>query len=265
MNYPEMMRNQNAIARKVDFYTQRVDFLLPGLMGPDGIGRWDIPMPNTLHIDVQDWTVRDIKANDNENEELTITHSPNHRGVKGTEFLLKAVENLKKRGYKVNLLLLESMLNKDVKSVLEEKSDIHVELLIGPGHGLSAIEGMSAGIPVISNLSFDQQYEFVRRWSFFSECPLISATPENIEVVLERLISDKKLRIELGGLGRKYVERYHSYEEAIVLFKAIFNHLKNGDADIINFYHPILSKRMIEREKIHVPLINNRLPGISDY
>lgn len=38
---------------------------------------------------------------------IVVGHMPNHRGVKGTEFLIDAIERLKSEGVKVELLLIE--------------------------------------------------------------------------------------------------------------------------------------------------------------
>ena len=44
------------------------------------------------------------------------------------------------------------MEHKDLINLLKDKADILIDQLIFNGYAMSAIEGMAAGIPVISNL-----------------------------------------------------------------------------------------------------------------
>jgi hypothetical protein len=86
------------------------------------------------------------------------------------------------------------------------------------GHGSSGLEGMASGITTIAKLE-DEAYTLqMRRWSFLDECPLVSATPENITDVLRELVTNPKLRKEPGCAGREYVEKYHGLDSAQYLF-----------------------------------------------
>ena len=69
----------------------------------------------------------------------------------------------------VELVLLEGVKNEVVKKVLFEQSDIHVEQLIGTGHGINAVEAMATGLPVVSNLDDENYTRPLRRWSYLNE------------------------------------------------------------------------------------------------
>lgn len=56
-------------------------------------------------------------------------HTPNHRGFKGTEFLIKAVQELKDEGYKLELILLENKKNAEVLSIMQT-ADILAEQVL---------------------------------------------------------------------------------------------------------------------------------------
>ena len=141
------------IANRVDWWCRHADFVIPGGMGPDGLGRWDVLIPNSLCVDVDSWkTTKKNNMADGRDNLVKLTHSPNFRGFKGTEFVIEAVEALKEEGLKVELILLEKIQNEEVKKVLRESSDIHVEQLVCTGFGLNAIEAMATGLPVVSNL-----------------------------------------------------------------------------------------------------------------
>jgi hypothetical protein len=99
----------------------------------------------------------------------------------------------------------------------------------------------------------------VRRWSYFSECPIVSATPENIVDVLRKLVTRPELRAQLGQAGRKYVEKYHGLDSAAYLFKSVIE-LANGErGSLINLYHPLLGEYPQRLPRIKHTLVNNRI------
>ena len=94
------------------------------------------------------------------------------------------------------------------------------------------------GIPVLSNLSNNQYLEPFRRYSYLSECPILSTTPENLKNNIKLLIQNTQLRNELGKLGIQYVKKYHSESTAKFMFGKIYNQLINKvDEDLINMFH----------------------------
>lgn len=190
---------------------------------------------------------------------VNIVHSPNHRGFKGSEFILEAVKELQNEGLKIKLILLEKMQNSEVKKILQEQTDILVEQLIATGHGMNGLEGLASGLPVISNLEDDSYMLPFRRWSYFDECPLVSATPENITDVLKRLVTQPELRLSLGEAGRKYVEKYHGLDSCQYVFGEIINKLKGERESLINLFHPLLGDYNQRSPKITHPLKNSRI------
>lgn len=259
-SYPQYSKKQNAIALKVEYWCKNADCLVPGMMGFDGFGRWDVLIPSTIFVDLIKWSpVKNRDAFHDKSNTVRVAHTPNHRGVKGSEFLVQAVEDLKSEGLNIELILMEGVPNDEVAEFLKNKADILVELLIGPGHGISALEGMACGLPVISNLEFDEQYLPFRRWSYFGECPIVSASPENIKEVLKRLVSDKNLRYSLGDAGRAYVEKYHGLDSAQFLFSNIIDYVSGRRESLINLYHPLLGEYPNRLNKIKHPLVNNRI------
>ena len=260
ISYPFASRQQQQISKDINYWNKHADVVIPGMMGFDGIGRWDVLTPSSLVLDLKDWNINTRSSSSRVPEsDVVIVHSPNHRGCKGTEFIINAVEKLKSEGLKVELKLLEGIKNVEVRNILSIEADILVEQIIGTGHGLNALEGMAAGIPTISNLE-DETYTLpMRRWSFFDECPLVSATPENIADVLRKLISNSNLRSALGKAGRQYVEKYHGLDSAQYLFENVFEYIYGKKDSIINLYHPILGEYPNRTPRIKHPLVQNKI------
>ena len=260
ISYPLQSKMQQIIAKDVEYWVKNADAVLSSFMLPDGFGRWDVLLPSILCIDLDKWTSSNKNSFANGvNEEVVIVHSPNHRGFKGSEFVIKAVEDLKKEGYKINLILCERIQNERVREILQSEADILVEQLIFTGHGLNGLEGLASGLPTISNLE-DETYTLpLRRWSYFSECPLVSATPENLVEVLRKLVTRPELRHQLGAAGRAYVEKYHGLDSAQYLFSNVIDYVYGRKESLINLYHPLLGEYPNRLPKIQHPLVKNRI------
>ena len=214
MSYPAPARRQAEIAQRLDYWCRHADVVIPGMMGPDGSGRWDVLAPSSLCIDLDVWqtSVRRSFA-DGRHATVFVGHAPNHRGFKGSEFVIDSVRRLQAEGLKVELILMEGMQNSDVRRVLREETDILVEQLIATGHGFNAVEGMASGLPVVANLEDDAYTLPFRRWSFLSECPIVSASPETLVDCLRSLVTRPALRHELGRASRQYAEEVHPRSE----------------------------------------------------
>ena len=206
-DYPQNAKRQKTIAEKVDFFVDKADIFLPGSAMLDGFGRSDRISVNTLCVDTKVWCPKQRTHGDS----IVISHSPNHRGVKGTESIISAVEFLKAEGHNLELLLIEGKSNEEVRIILQDSSDIHIDQLNSDSYALSAIEAMSLGIPTISSFEGDLR-EFFDKWSYSKDCPILSASVESVVDVLRTLIVDENLRKNLGHKSRQYVLSYHSYE-----------------------------------------------------
>lgn len=260
MSYPFASRVQSSITKDVEYWCSRADAVIPGFMGPDGFGRWDVLIPSQLMIDLELWTVSSKVSQANGlNGVVVIVHTPNHRGFKGTEFLVEAVSVLQAEGLMVELRLLERLQNSEVRRIMNEEADILVEQLIFTGHGMNGLEGMASGLPTVSNLEDEAYVMPMRRWSYFNECPLVSASPETLVEVLRKLITRPELRRELGRAGRVYVEKYHGLDSAQYLFSNVIDYVYGRKESLINLYHPILGEYPNRSPKIQHPLVNSRV------
>ncbi len=259
-SYPALARSEAATRRKVEHWNRHADAILVGLM-IDGMGRWDVTVNQFFQIDTAAWTAKPSYSNhDGRNGPVRILHTPNHRGFKGTEFLIAAVDRLKAEGLLVDLVLLEGVPNEEVREIMRG-SDILAEQFIFTGYALSGIEGMASGLPVMANLEHEAYTRLHRRYGFLDECPILSTTPETLADNLRLLVTNPGLREALGRAGRFYVDKYHSFETAQFLFGSIYARILDGEeVDLINLFHPLKSEWMKARPRVEHPLIENRLP-----
>lgn len=253
--------NEEKIEERVTYWKNNADFNIVACM-TDGAARWDCIPFNAIVIDTNAWQQKTSYSNaDGVNETVKIVHTPNHKGFKGTEFIIKTVEELKSEGLKVELILVENKPNSEVKRILFEDADILVEQII-IGYALSAMEGMATGLPVITNLEREDITQVFRRYSYLNECPLLSASPENIKYQLRLLVTNPQLRIELGKANRAYAEKYHSFKLAQHLFEKIIDKIwYKKEVNTLNMFHPLNKDSYNNQSPIIVhPLINNKLP-----
>lgn len=253
LNYPEGVKREKAIKAKVDYFVEYADCVMAGFQF-DQIARWDILPYGVYPMNTVLWRPKKIYSDaDGKNDVVKVYHTPNHRGVKGTEFLIKAIAELKAEGLLVELCLLEKVQNDTVREKLFTDADILVEQLI-LGYALSALEGMATGLPVISNLEEgENEIKLFRRYSYLNECPIYSSNPEKIKSALRRLITDPDLRKKLGEAGVRYVEKYHSYKAMGEIFTAIYDKVWYGnEVDLLNFFNPNLKNSY-----------NNRYPFVE--
>lgn len=138
---------------------------------------------------------------------MRIVHAPTSRRKKGTEYLEKAIENLKQRGYKIELLMAENLQAHNIKAYYEQ-ADIGVDQLLYGWHGKVSCELMAMKKPVICYIN-------PRYGRHRPDLPIVSATPSTIEDVLEKLITDKEKRLAIGEASLRYVSEYHDVEKVV--------------------------------------------------
>ena len=263
LSYPAAARDEARIAKRVHYWVRRADVVVVGYT-PDGIGRWDVAPLNKVCIDSSLWKTKTTYSDkDGRNGAVRIMHAPNHRGTKGTEFLVEAVEQLRREGLTVDLVLAERRQNEEIRAMMQDV-DVLADQFLLPGYGLAAIEGMASGLPVMANLGSESYTRVFRRWSFLDECPILTVSPESLVENLRLLITNPELRRQLGQAGRAYIEKYHSYAAAQYLFGSIYRKILGGeDVDLMNLFHPIKSEYVRSHFKVTHPLVENRLPSDS--
>ncbi len=137
---------------------------------------------------------------------ITICHAPTKRYLKGTEFLLKAVDELKNK-FDFDFLLIENKPHKEVLEIKEQKCDVLVDQLTdfgGFGYGMNSMECLSMGIPSITYIN--PQYE-----KFLKTHPFINANKDNIKDVLTKVLTNPKILLKKSAESRDWVEKEHDY------------------------------------------------------
>lgn len=141
------------------------------------------------------------------NEIPVVLHAPSHRGVKGTRFVLEAIQRLEAEGVPFKFVLVEGLSNAEAKQLYHQADLLVDQLLIGWYGGL-AVELMALGKPVICYIR-ETDVKFVPA-EMRADLPIINATPQTIYDVLKLWLVERKDALpELGRRSRAFVERWH--------------------------------------------------------
>jgi hypothetical protein len=136
-----------------------------------------------------------------------VLHAPTHRGVKGTRFVLDAVDKLKAEGVKFRFQLVEGLPRPVARRLFEQAHLLIDQLWLGWYGGLS-VELMALGRPVICNIREDGLKFLPPGMS--GELPIIRAAPETLATVLREWLTSRRLElVRRGEESRRYVEKWH--------------------------------------------------------
>ncbi len=206
-DYPSIARDGERVRRRVLEFTRWADLVIRNYQY-GFMPRWDILWPTQIAIDSDRWLSASAPGDgDGRRGEVVIVHAPNHRRIKGSDRLIEVVERLAGEGLQVRLELLEQRPNEEVRAAIAQ-SDIVADQFIA-GYALFAIEGMAAGRPVLSALSWlpaDVRADLDARG-----LPIVDADLDTLEPQLRRLLEDPGRRRTLGEAGRRFVVEHHSY------------------------------------------------------
>jgi hypothetical protein len=157
-------------------------------------------------IDLSLWQPQPVQKPSN--GVLRVAHAPSMRRKKGTEYVERAVAELRSLGYRVELILIENVPFQQVKALYAE-ADIGIDQVLYGWYGKVSLELMAMGKPVICYI------DEALREKYRPDLPIVSATPRDLTEKLKWLISDPIARCELARRGSEYVRRYHDAERVI--------------------------------------------------
>jgi len=142
-----------------------------------------------------------VAYQDRENLRPLVVHMPSNKVRKGTESVLRSVNQLK-NAYAFDFKLIHNVPKSEAALILQQ-SDIVLDQFVLGDHGLLALESMASGKPTVCYIkpSILNKYP--------DDFPIVVANQDNLTEVLEALLKDSRRRNEIGRRSRAYVERYH--------------------------------------------------------
>lgn len=206
--------------RRVQYWCKHADVIIAYGDLIDYLYYWDHVRASVLSIDSERLKPEE-RFQFHRGGTIRIAHAPNHPRQKGSEYIEKAISDLKKEGYSVEYCYLSHKTNEEVLEMLQG-ADIVVDQLIVGWHGMFALEAMSLGKPVITHIRSDLLNAYEEMGCIEKgEMPLINATPTTIYDVLKNLVDHPETLAEIGRKSRAYVDKYHSIEKVGEYFDEI--------------------------------------------
>ncbi|SCX36171.1 Glycosyltransferase involved in cell wall bisynthesis [Pseudomonas sp. NFACC25] len=222
MDYPLHRKRHSHIQAMVDVWSSAGSHIVGGCEWVDYMHHWDtlmiahfsIPLPNF----VDNGTIEPSRKGP-----LKLLHAPNHREIKGTRHIVRAVEELRADGLDIELTMLERVPNEEVRRMILE-ADVIVDQLVIGWYAMFAIEAMASGKPVVCHLRRDLEELYVATdlLQGFDEIPIIRADAFSFKEVIRNLHVNRDTLVEAAGKGRSYIERHHSVEAISLVFSEIF-------------------------------------------
>lgn len=166
------------------------------------------------HIDLKDWVP---VCNKMEGRPLRVGHAPSNRLVKGTDFIVNAIDKLKQEGYSIDFVLVEGLENKAAKEIYIGL-DIVIDQLLAGWYGGLAVEVMALGKPVIAYIRDDDLRHIPEQMK--NDLPIINASTSTIYDVLKSVLLMPKMELyEIARKSRAYVERWHDSDRIAARIK----------------------------------------------
>lgn len=151
-----------------------------------------------LPIDVQQFEPRIPRFK----TQIRIGHAARNP-LKGSDYVVSAIKQLQEK-YDIELVFITNMSHHEALKV-KRTCDIFVDQLTnqgGWGYGMSAVEALAMGIPVITNIP-EEMHRFI------GIHPFIQAEPDTLVSVIERCVNSPDWLREVSIEGRAWVEERH--------------------------------------------------------
>jgi hypothetical protein len=199
------------VEEKIDLWTVNADHVISGCEWVDYMYHWDTLMLAHFSIDTQRW--KPLQNPDRKEKKIIrIFHAPNHRFIKGTDFFIRAVDELRAEGYPVELVLREKIPNDEIKKEMESVDIVADQLIVG-WYAMFALEAMAMEKPVLCYIREDLENLYVcSNLIEEGELPLVKCTPLTVKETIRHLIENPASLEEIGRRSRQFVIKHHSIE-----------------------------------------------------
>ncbi|ROT44061.1 glycosyltransferase [Pusillimonas sp. NJUB218] len=198
---PESDELKRRAISRMEKYCNRLYAVNPDLMYVLGRKARFIPY---CHISLEEWKPCFSAVG---SRPLRIGHAPSHRGVKGTDIILKVLDELAAEGHEFELVLVEGLSNSEARRRYEDV-DVMIDQLHAGWYGGLAVELMAMGKPVMVYIR-EEDLQFLPV-EMQVDIPVIRVTEESLKSDVQRVLAMKPEEIiEIGRRSRRYVEKWH--------------------------------------------------------
>jgi hypothetical protein len=115
------------------------------------------------------------------------------KDIKGTQFVIDAVDKLKKEGHRINFIFHDKTHSSQMR-FYQAQADIVIDQLIYGWWGSTTVESLALGKPTICYLRAEWKSFFLKTFPEYKSLPIIEANTKIIYDVLKKVIVDKNYR-----------------------------------------------------------------------
>jgi glycosyltransferase involved in cell wall biosynthesis len=140
---------------------------------------------------------------------LKIAHAPTNRAAKGSESIIKALEEVRrKRGQRIEVMLIENVRHEKALSLYAE-ADLVVDQILTGWYGGFAVEAMSMGKPVICRIAEEDLHFIPKQMANDLRDAILNADQSNLADVVSLCIENRDLLAAKGEAGVQYARTWH--------------------------------------------------------
>lgn len=145
-------------------------------------------------------TLKELTSRTYKRDYVVIVHCPSEPLIKGTQYVDRAIEQLKKSNVKIRYIKLQNKPHSKLLKFIERYADIVIDQMLLGTFGRFSAECMALGKPVVCYVLDD----IIQKYC--PDLPIISANIDNLPEKLLPLIESKELREEVSLKSRQFAE-----------------------------------------------------------
>lgn len=151
---------------------------------------------------------------------VRIVHAPTEQVVKGSRYILAALERLKQEfPDRLELVVVEGRPHEEALRLIAT-ADLFIDQVLIGWYGAAAVEAMKMGIPVVCFIN--EAHLALTPARFAAELPVISAGPFDLVETLRPLLREPEQLAEIGRRSRAFVERWHDPQRLAAITAAVY-------------------------------------------
>jgi len=159
------------------------------------------------NIDIRQITAHDILLGDT----IHIVHAPSKRDIKGTKYIIEAIEKIKELDSRIKFTLVENMRNRDAQKIYDT-ADILIDQLIVGWYGGVAVELMARGVPVLCFLDFPSGTSDPVLHKIKSTVPIVNTSIKTLQKDLSNLLDNNEMELtNIGKRSQSFVKSTHQF------------------------------------------------------
>jgi hypothetical protein len=144
------------------------------------------------------------------NEILRIGHAPSTMRRKGTDAVLRAIDELKREGIEFEFILLHGLRNNDLINELKN-IDLMIDQLIVGWYGGLAVECWNVGLPVMTYISPTSERLIPKEMA--EEIPVLKTTYYTLSDDLKKVLNNPEILTDYSIKSIDYLIKYHDNDQ----------------------------------------------------